>query len=113
MVVELATPYILLHEKKLSGLQALLPLLKTTEQSGRPLLIVAEDVEGELATFVATQAAWWSESGGRHGTWPRPARWPTRNSGRPGPAHHRHSPTSPEPLNDLDVGAAATGYQVP
>jgi len=45
MVAELEDPYILLHEKKLSGLQAILPLLETVVQSGRPLLIVAEDVE--------------------------------------------------------------------
>ncbi|MEE8189724.1 MAG: chaperonin GroEL, partial [Kiloniellales bacterium] len=46
MVCELESPYILLHEKKLSGLQAMLPLLETVVQSGHPLLIVAEDVEG-------------------------------------------------------------------
>src|SRR3970040_986079 len=43
MVAELDSPYILLHEKKLSGLQAMLPVLETVAQSGRPLLIVAED----------------------------------------------------------------------
>src|SRR4029078_13022515 len=45
MVAELEDAYILLHEKKLSGLQALLPVLEAVVQSGRPLLIVAEDVE--------------------------------------------------------------------
>ena len=65
--VEMDDPYILIYEKKLASLQELLPLLEAVVQSSKPLVTVAEDVEGEALVLHRQQAARWSEGRGSQG----------------------------------------------
>jgi chaperonin GroEL len=85
MVAELEDAYILIHEKKLSALQMMLPILEAVVQSGKPLLIVAEDIEGGGTRHVGgQQTAWWAKDLCRQGPgfW-RPAKGHARRYRRP------------------------------
>ena len=85
MTVELDNPYILIHEKKLSNLQAMLPILEAVVQSGRPLLIIAEDIEGRGARHPRRQQAA-RRAQGRCGQGAGLRRSPQGDAGR-----HRHA----------------------